>query len=288
MNLDADIADLGGLAATHELYARRWTKYQLGAAVRDGTVIRVRQGWYASPTTSESLQQSARIGGHLTCTTAAAALGLWVRPLPGLHIAVSPNAARLRTRVDKNRRLSLHPDATITVHWTEQHDPATRYVAGVRQILRDMAWCQSPELVVGAVDSALRAGWLSPAQWREEVHLLPKRLRKLLLRVDARSESLLESIMRFRLSMLGLAARPQVRIAGAGRVDLMLGTRLVIELDGWEFHSSREQFEEDRRRDAKLAELGYRVLRFTYRQLTRGWARVKAAVLACIERGDHI
>ena len=88
--------------------------------------------------------------------------------------------------------------------------------------------------------------------------------------------------------MLDIIARPQVQIAGVGRVDLVVGTKLVVELDGWEFHETREQFEEDRRRDARLTELGYRVLRITYRQLMRGWARVRAAVLACVARGDHV
>ena len=288
MDLDADITSLGGLAATHELYERRWTKYHLGAAVREGTVVRVRQGWYATTETPEMYLQVARVGGRVTCATAAAVIGLWVRPLPGLHVAVPPQASRLRARVDHRERLAHHPDASITVHWTEQHSSSNRHIASVRQILRDMAMCQSPELVVAAADSALRAGWLTLAQWHEDLGHLPKRLRRLLIRVDPRSESLLESVMRFRLGMLGVDARSQVHIAGVGRVDLLVGTRLVIELDGWEFHSSRDHFEEDRRRDARLAELGYRVLRFTYRQLMRGWARVRAAVLACVARGDHL
>jgi very-short-patch-repair endonuclease len=45
--------------------------------------------------------------------------------------------------------------------------------------------------------------------------------------------------------------------------------RLVAEVDGWESHRTRSAFEEDRSRDARLKLLGYEVVRFTWRQLTR-------------------
>lgn len=44
--------------------------------------------------------------------------------------------------------------------------------------------------------------------------------------------------------------------------------RLVVELDGWRYHRTREAFEHDRERDQALARSGHRVLRFTHRQLT--------------------
>jgi very-short-patch-repair endonuclease len=43
----------------------------------------------------------------------------------------------------------------------------------------------------------------------------------------------------------------------------------VVEIDGFAFHSSAEMFESDRRRDAVLAASGVRVMRATWRQLTR-------------------
>jgi very-short-patch-repair endonuclease len=44
---------------------------------------------------------------------------------------------------------------------------------------------------------------------------------------------------------------------------------LIVEVDGFAFHSSRSSFERDRRRDAHLIAHGYRVIRVTWRQLTR-------------------
>ncbi len=43
--------------------------------------------------------------------------------------------------------------------------------------------------------------------------------------------------------------------------------KLIVELDGWQGHSGRIAFENDRRRDAKLLRAGYRILRVTWRRL---------------------
>ena len=45
--------------------------------------------------------------------------------------------------------------------------------------------------------------------------------------------------------------------------------RLVVEVDGFRFHSTRAAFERDRARDAELAALGYRVVRVTWRQIVQ-------------------
>jgi very-short-patch-repair endonuclease len=44
--------------------------------------------------------------------------------------------------------------------------------------------------------------------------------------------------------------------------------RLIVEIDGFAFHGNRVAFEQDRDRDSRLAAAGYRVIRFTWRQLT--------------------
>jgi very-short-patch-repair endonuclease len=44
--------------------------------------------------------------------------------------------------------------------------------------------------------------------------------------------------------------------------------RLIVETDGYRFHSSRTAFERDRIRDAELTGAGFRVVRVTWRQLT--------------------
>ncbi len=53
-----------------------------------------------------------------------------------------------------------------------------------------------------------------------------------------------------------------------------IAKRTVIETDGWEFHSSRPAFEEDRRRDAVLAAAGWLVVRVTWWQVVERPAEV--------------
>jgi very-short-patch-repair endonuclease len=74
------------------------------------------------------------------------------------------------------------------------------------------------------------------------------------------------------------APRVNARI-GRFLVDfLWVESQLIVEVDGYEFHGARDSFESDRARDADLAVQGYRVVRFTYRQVTREPARVATTV----------
>jgi very-short-patch-repair endonuclease len=60
--------------------------------------------------------------------------------------------------------------------------------------------------------------------------------------------------------------------------------RLIVEVDGWESHRTRSAFEEDRKRDARLKELGYEVLRFTWRQMEEEARRVAATIRKLLRR----
>ena len=45
--------------------------------------------------------------------------------------------------------------------------------------------------------------------------------------------------------------------------------RLMVEADGYTYHSMPSAFERDRERDQQLTLAGYTVVRFTYAQVTR-------------------
>ena len=64
---------------------------------------------------------------------------------------------------------------------------------------------------------------------------------------------------------------PEVNASVGGyEVDfLWRGQRLIVEIDGFAFHSSSGAFERDRRRDAVLTGAGFRVIRVTWRQVTK-------------------
>lgn len=281
MDVVTTLRRLGRLVPTYAMLRRGITSHQLTAAVRSGTIVRVRQGWYALPDERDELLRAARVGGRLACSSAAAHHGLAVRG-DRLHVEVSEHASRLRDPHDYRRRVS----SETVVHWQGRSAAGGAMATSVVESLRQMALCASPERTIAAVDSALRRGQLSPDEWARSVASLPRRLRRLLSRVDAKSESITESVVRFRLAMLGVETRTQVSIRGVGAVDLLVGTALVIELDGKKYHTDEGRFEKDRRRDARLSAQGYRVLRFSYRQVFERWSEVRAAIMAAIARGD--
>jgi len=117
---------------------------------------------------------------------------------------------------------------------------------------------------------------------------LPRAMRRALAAAGNKSESGGESLLLFDLRQLGFVLRQQVEIVGVGRVDFIIGERLIVEVDGYEFHSERRDFEEDRRRDAVASSLGYRTLRFSHLQVERNDPIVKASILAALARGDHL
>jgi very-short-patch-repair endonuclease len=74
----------------------------------------------------------------------------------------------------------------------------------------------------------------------------------------------------------------EVRI-GADTVDFLWPQqRLLVETDGYNAHGTRRRFETDRARDARLVAAGYRVLRFTWRQLTTQPEVVTARLAAAL------
>jgi hypothetical protein len=78
--------------------------------------------------------------------------------------------------------------------------------------------------------------------------------------------------------------RPAVNARPLGfRVDFYWPhARLVAETDGWRFHRTRAAFEADRARDQALTSAGFRVLRFTHRQVVDGPGDVAAKLAALL------
>lgn len=74
------------------------------------------------------------------------------------------------------------------------------------------------------------------------------------------------------MSLIRRAQLPEpatnVRVAGLEVDALWRGEALVAEVDGFGFHRGRAAFERDRRRDAILVAAGYRVVRFTWTEIT--------------------
>jgi very-short-patch-repair endonuclease len=282
-SLQTDIAGLGGLAATHELYARGYGKRLLRYAVHTEAIIRVRKGWYCCPDLPVELQQAARVGGRLACVSAARYYGLWVPGQPGpLHVQVSPEACQLRSRSDYRRRLSDLVGHHVVVHWTDEAT-TSRLLVPVASCVEQVACTHPAEYGFVVAESALHQRKLSTAQWHRIRDALPRRLRRKLAAVGRLSESGTESMFCFRMRTIGVRFRQQVWI-GRDRVDFLIGDRLVVEIDSTGYHDPVA----DMARDARLSMRGYRVLRFHYDQIVNHWNQVLGSVLAALSRGDHL
>jgi very-short-patch-repair endonuclease len=92
----------------------------------------------------------------------------------------------------------------------------------------------------------------------------------------AGSEMLLHDGLR-RRGIGGWKANALLRLDGGPpmNVDLLFeAAKLIVEVDGYGFHSGREAFERDRQRDRRATRAGYRVIRFTWRDVSECLDRV--------------
>lgn len=276
-SLHTTLGNLGGIARVATLRRDGITESAIRTAVTQGSVRRVRKGWLCSADAAPTLVRAVKLGGRLACISAAAHRGLWTPDTGQLHVAVPRHSGRRHGE----------PAGTI-IHWQgAAWATSPALIEPVSAIVRQVLLCCEREDAVAIIDSALHRGELDMRELHEIVTTLPPRFASVLTEVDRRSESGLESLCRWRLARHGLRIRSQVRIEGVGRVDLLIGDRLVLEADGREWHEGAEAFHADRTRDLALHRMGYTVLRVSYTHVMHEWMLVELAVLAMVARGQH-
>lgn len=148
---------------------------------------------------------------------------------------------------------------------------------------------------VVAGDSALRKKLVTAAVIANLAGAVNGRGRREILAVaramDPQSGSVLESLFRVLVLTAGLPMpRTQVSIADgrdvAARVDFCWELqRLIVEVDGFAFHSDRASYRRDRQKMNALERLGWRVLRFTYEDVVHRPAHVVNLVRHCLSLG---
>ena len=84
----------------------------------------------------------------------------------------------------------------------------------------------------------------------------------------------------------GVAVRQQAKIAGRF-VDLLVGERLVLQIDGFAYHSSSAQRTSDIAHDAELRLRGFTVLRLSYAQIVHDWPGVERIIDRALAAGLH-
>lgn len=281
------VSALNGLAATFELHARGHSRDDIAAAIRSGSILRIRQGWYSHHDVHPALLRAARVGGPLTCVSALDLHGAGLFVSPDLHVSVPHNACRLRMPRDARSRIADAAASGVVVHWRGR-GASGRLLLPPMAAIRDLIMCQPPDVVSAIIGLLLHH---QPQLWTEWISYrsaIPAVHQPWVQRIDGICESGIEGLFWFRMRDRQFRLRRQVTIPTVGRSDFLIGARLVIEVDGAEYHASPEAFEADRRRDAVLSALGFRVLRFSYSQVMFRWEEVEAAVLAAVARGDHL
>jgi very-short-patch-repair endonuclease len=187
--------------------------------------------------------------------------------------------------VSTPRRSGRRPRRPVRLHrvGTLRGDEVTEHrgipVTTVARTLLDVAPSTGVRALEDLVAQADRLGRFDLAALRRSVahhRRQPGRRKLIALLDDLEGVGAAETRSRAEVAMLQLcddfglrAPVANVRIAGL-LVDFQWpGTRLVVETDGFTYHSMPSAFERDRDRDQLLAVAGYRVVRFSYRQLTR-------------------
>ena len=280
----------GGVAHVRTLRAAGLGKDRLERAADSGRLLRVRRGVYASRTAHADVVRAARVGGRLAGASAAALHGMWVPPHGRLVVEVPRAAQRLRGPDLPERALT---DADpVDVLWTRQNRSAADRI-GLSPLRDCVAQCfrtVRPSWATAVLDSAVRAALIDPIELATIRLGLPRTQARITRLVDGRCESGWEFVLRAELALLGVDARPQVRVPGTDldRFDLLVGDRLVIEVDSEEHHGDRQARRRDRRRDARVTALGFLVLRFDAVMIELELDDVLTSVLRYVELGFHV
>jgi very-short-patch-repair endonuclease len=278
-DIGALVLRLGGVAQKRQLVALGARDVDLTRAVRAGSVVRVRQGWYSTMGEVEPCIQAVRIGGRLTGISAIIHLGGWVLGSHPLHVSLADNAARLRDPL--NRRRSFQSRRGVFLHWERREvgERGSALCVGLVDALVRVVLDEDLETAVAALDWALHTGRLDRFDLERILLELPADRRWIAGWVDVRCESLPESLSRTRLRVAGHRVTSQVGL-GSERIDLVVDGIVGLEVDGEQFHVHR--FEQDRRKDLAITLAGYHALRPSARMVFSDWDRVARAIAAAI------
>ncbi len=283
----AALDQLGGFATRAGLLAAGASRRGVAGAVEDGRLRRVRRGVYTVYTAGLA-DGIAHVGGAAIALRAVvshdSAATLW-----GLELAHLPSQC---VTVPRNRSRGSFPG--VTVRRADLAETAVRDGLRVTSALQTVLDCAATLTLAQAVvvaDSALRAGLVTSDELRSAAARArgpgAPAVRRVVALADDRCGSVLESLLRVLLTEAGLAptcSQWTVRDAEGrfvARVDFAYpGARLLVEADGFEFHSERADYRQDRRRANAYALADWSLLRFSWEDVTLDPDYVVATVQA--------
>ena len=256
---------------THEqLIALGLGRAAIGYRARHGRLYRIHVGVYGvgRPPVTPLERAAAAV---LACGTGAAlgdesGLTLWgwtdrwrtpfhvivpkLRRRPGIVVHVAPGLAR----ADVRRHHGIP-------------------VASPARTLLDCAPGLAPRRLTRIVNDALRSPFLTRSQLADVCRRYPrhpgaKLLSRFVSGTGAPTRSEFEDRFLTLCEQFGLPS-PKVNTVVCGHeVDALFDDAgVIVELDGWDFHQSRDSFERDRRRDADTLAAGLATIRITWERL---------------------
>lgn len=291
--IDAFAARQHGVVSRRQLLSAGVPAHVIDYRVRRGRLRQLHRGVYGvGPVTGRFGREMAGVlacgdSAFLSHDSAAPFWRLGARPADAAPVEVTVTAGPRRpgAGIRVHRAPGLRPDETTEVHGIPITTPA--------RTLLDLAGRRSPRELERALAGAIRDRILSGDDVARLIRRHPRRpgtgiLRDVLARDGGPAFTRSEAESRFldlmRRSPLP-APRCNVRVRGREVDFLWAAERLVVEIDGFEFHGRRAAFERDHRRDAALTVAGYRVLRFTWAQITREETTVLVRVAQALVGG---
>jgi very-short-patch-repair endonuclease len=261
-----------GVYSRPELQQRGLDGWQLRKQVRDGSLIRLRPGWYATATANAVVVEAVRRGGALSCVSALRHHGLWV----------PPGYDRVHVRTSKyNKAQGL---GSCQGHGRPM--PVTTAVDPIPVALDCAARCMGADDWIVVCDSALNSAGLTIPALKLAMGTVAQRVSALMDKCEPKSQSGTESFTRLRLRAAGFDVVVQPAIPGVGWVDLRVG-RLLIECDSQNHHTSLENYRNDRRRDRKALLNRWLTMRITYDDVLYGWDEVLADIRSITRTDRH-
>jgi very-short-patch-repair endonuclease len=267
-----------GLITRQQLLGLGASSSAIGRAVARRRLHRVHGGVYALVPRAVlpplALEQAALLAcgprALISHTSAAALWGLCPsEPGPVTLIVVGSEAGRSRAGITVHRLPTLDPRDTRRRSSLPVTSPA--------RTLLDRAAGLPDRRLERELDEALVRRLTSRTAIREILHRYPRRpgtprLQELIDPARTTTFTRAESEER----MLALVRRGQLPAPETNvlmesiEVDfLWRDERVIVEVDGWASHGTQAAFERDRPRDARLENEGWRVIRITWRQLTK-------------------
>ncbi|WP_156759019.1 hypothetical protein [Microbacterium karelineae] len=270
-----------------DLRADGMTRESIRVSVGAGHLFHARRDVYVRGDCSDRVLQSARVGGRADCVSMMRELGVYVlADENSLHVQIPRHRSRLRSPRSRGARL----DGTahrVVVHWRDDPSDADSLIADPVHAVAQAVLCQEVRPAIATLDSALNKGVIAEHQIDALFELIPLNRHAIRRAIDGRAEAGPETFARLICRTFGVSVELQVRIAGVGRVDLVVDGWIIVECDSRAFHGGWDLQERDRRRDLAAAEQGYTTLRPTANHLVWEPGLLLRAVAGLLDRGPR-